>query len=229
MKRLQFDNDHIYHIYNRGVEKRNIFLTQNDYQRFIVNLYEFNDIAPVLNFGRNLSSQPIEIRLQSPRKKPLVEILAFCLMRNHYHLMLRQLEENGITEFMRKLGTGYTNYFNLKNRRVGPLFQGKFKAVLLDREQHFQHLPHYIHLNPLDFNMPAWREGRVEDAQKALNYLREYHWSSLSDYLGIENFPTVTSREFLTKSIGLPADFESRMSEWMSSMDFEFIQAVAID
>lgn len=223
-----FDNDHIYHIYNRGVEKRDIFLAPNDFRRFIVNLYEFNDIAPALNFGRHLSLQPIEVRLQSVRKRLLVEILAFCLMPNHYHLMLRQLAENGITMFMRKLGTGYTNYFNLKYKRVGPLFQGKFKTVLLEREQHFQHLPHYIHLNPLDLIMPEWREGHIKDIKKAMNFLKTYRWSSMMDYLGTENFPTVTSRDFLTQCIGSPVDFKKRMEEWMRLIDFEFIHTVTI-
>ncbi len=229
MQRLQFDNDHIYHIYNRGVEKRDVFLNQKDYLRFVVNLYEFNNSAPALNFGRNLYSQSIEVRLQSEKKGQIIEILAFCLMPNHYHLMLRQLVDNGVTEFMRKLGTGYTNYFNLKYTRVGPLFQGKFKAVLLEREQHFQHLPHYIHLNPLDLNMPEWRAGRIKNTKKAVDFLKAYRWSSLPDYLGTKNFPTITNRDFLMQCVGSPKDFKKRMEEWMHSMDFEFIQTVAID
>ena len=223
------DNDHIYHIYNRGVEKRDIFLNNKDCLRFIVNLYEFNNTAPAINFGRNLDSQPIEVRLQSSRKEPLVDILAFCLMPNHYHLMLRQLLERGITEFMRKLGTGYTNYFNLKYNRVGPLFQGKFKSVILEREQHFQHLPHYIHLNPLDLLMPTWREGHIRDTKKAMDFLNKYRWSSLPDYLAIKNFPTITNREFLTECVGSPNDFKKRIIEWMNSMDFESIQTVTLD
>ncbi len=229
MRRLQFDNDHVYHIYNRGVEKRDVFLEDRDYLRFIVNLYEFNDGAPALNFGRDLNSQPIEVRLQSERTTPLVEILAFCLMPNHYHLMLKQLKESGLTEFMRKLATGYTNYFNLKYQRVGPLFQGKFKAVLLEREQHFQHLPHYIHLNPLDLTIPDWRDGMIKDTTKAMDYLKTYRWSSLPDYLGIRNFPTVTSRQLLTECIGDAKQFFSGMEEWIRMPDFEFIQTVKID
>lgn len=229
MKEVQFANEHIYHIYNRGVEKRNIFMNHSDYLRFVANLYEFNDRAPAFNFGRQLSKSLIEVRLQSPRKDPLVNILAFCLMPNHYHLMMQQREDNGITEFMRKLGTGYTNYFNLKYDRVGALFQGKFKAVLLEREAHFQHLPHYIHLNPLDLKMPEWRNGNVKNTRKAIAFLKKYRWSSLPDYLGLKNFPSVTEREFLTECVGEPRIFLSRMQEWISEINFDFIQNVVLE
>lgn len=219
----------IYHIYNRGVEKRNTFIDPNDYIRFIINLYEFNDTTPALNLGRQISVQPIEVRLQSPRKKELVNILTFCLLPNHYHLLAQPNTENGITEFMRKLGTGYTNYFNLRYKRVGPLFQGKFKSILLTREEDFQHLPHYIHLNPLDLKMPEWRDGKITDTKQAFKILERYRWSSLLDYLGIKNFPTVTNRIFLTECIGNPQDFYKRMREWMNQTDFEFIQKVLIE
>lgn len=232
MDRPQFANENIYHIYNRGVEKRVIFINKNNYLRFILDLYEFNDSRPATNLHRNLSEViEIEVGLQTrlqPRK-PLVSILAFSLMPNHYHLMVQQQENNGITEFMRKLGTGYTNYFNLKNSRVGALFQGKFKAVLLEREAHFQHLPHYIHLNPLDLKMPEWRNGNVKNKKEAIAFLKKYRWSSLPDYLGLKNFPFVTEREFLIKCIGEPNDFLSRMQEWISEVNFDFIQNVVLE
>lgn len=202
------DTDIIVHIYNRGVERRNIFLHEKDYLRFVLNLYEFNDSAPALNVGYHLNASPIEVRLQYSRKEQLVDILAFCLMPNHYHLMLKERMENGTTMFMRKLGTGYTNYFNIKYQRVGPLFQGKFKSVLIEREAHFVHLPHYIHLNPLDMHAPEWRNGNIKDPRRILTTLAAYRWSSLPDYLNTPNFPTVTNREFLTECIGGPQRFQ---------------------
>ncbi|MBP9716185.1 MAG: transposase, partial [Candidatus Pacebacteria bacterium] len=105
----------IYHIYNRGVDKRDIFMDDEDRIRFIHDLYEFNDLNPVLNLGLSLKNKSNEVGLPYFRKNKrenLVEILAFCMMDNHFHLMIRSVSENGITEFMRKLGTGYTNYFN---------------------------------------------------------------------------------------------------------------------
>lgn len=228
-KDVQFAEGQIYHIYNRGVEKRKIFLSDKDYLRFIVALYEFNDLAPARNFGYQVNRDPIEVRLQYPRKEQLVEILAFCLMPNHYHLMIRQKREDGITLFMRKLGTGYTNYFNLKYRRVGALFQGKFKAVLLEDESHFTHIPHYIHLNPLDISSPDWRNKRTEDIDKTIEKLEHYKWSSLRDYMGKNNFPTVTNREFLTQCIGNKENFRGRMSDWIKNLTFEFVQDKIIE
>lgn len=222
-------SDAILHIYNRGVERRNVFLDEKDYLRFVLNLYEFNDTAPALNAGYHLNASSIEVRLQYPRKEQLVDIFAFCLMSNHYHIMLKGRIENGTTMFMRKMGTGYTNYFNTKYQRVGPLFQGKFKSILLEREAHFIHLPHYIHLNPLDVRAPEWRDGRVKDPRHALASLAAYRWSSLPDYLNIPNFPTVTNREFLTECIGGPEDFRSAMEDWIRLPNFDFVQRITLE
>jgi putative transposase len=226
MQRPQFNNDSIYHIYNRGVEKRETFLAAADYLRFVLGLYEFNSGRPALNFGYQLNRQSIEVRLQYPRKDLFVDILVFCLMPNHYHLMIKQLRKGGITEFMRKLGTGYTNYFNLKYDRVGPLFQGKFKALSLEREAHFMHLPHYIHCNPLELIMPTWREKIMTppQVQKALKLLTGYRWSSYPDYIGKKNFPTVTARGFLAECIGKPPEFLRSTRKWLKDMSFEFIE-----
>ncbi len=166
MIKPQFSNNQIYHIYNRGVEKRSVFMEDKDYLRFIHDLFEFNDTALVNPSNIRFSSrhpssvtssqfnQFLALRESNTKikRKLLVEILVFCLMPNHYHLMVRQLVDDGIVKFMQKLGTGYTNYFNLKNERVGSLFQGRFKAVLVNNESYFTHLLHYIHLNPLEKN-----------------------------------------------------------------------------
>ena len=164
MQKPIFVNNGIYHIYNRGVEKRKVFTNNKDYLRFIHDLFEFNDESPVLNIGRDFTSKvPMnEVELQSLKslehslikdkhsRKLLVEILIFTLMPNHFHLLLKQRVENGIVRFMQKLGTGYTNYFNTKYQRVGSLFQGRFKAVKIEEHSHFLHLPYYIHSNPLN-------------------------------------------------------------------------------
>ena len=223
MKQPQFADNEIYHLYNRGVEKRIICTDDKDRVRFIKSLQVFNTTAPATNLHRD---SLFEVELQTgklPHGKPLVEILAFCLMPNHYHLMARQISKNGITEFMRKLGTGYTNYFNLRHDRVGHLFQGRFKAIVLEKEAHFVHLPHYIHLNPLDLFMPGWRGGKVKNVEKALVSLQKYRWSSLPDYLGMHNFPKVTQRMFLTECVGRPRAFLYHMQEWIRMPNFDLI------
>jgi putative transposase len=191
----------IYHIYNRGVDKRNIFLDESDKYRFVHDLFEFNDKNPAKNltiYLKNNANKEVGLpKLKGGSREMMVEILAYCLMDNHFHLMVRQKTENGITEFMRKLGTGYTNYFNKKYDRSGSLFQGKFKSVNLNNNAHFLYLPIYIHLNPLDFNFPEWREGKIKYYKKAVDFLENYKWSSYVDYIGKKNFPSILSRDFL--------------------------------
>lgn len=222
MQRPQFVDGEIYHIYNRGVEKRDVFLNQKDYFRFTHDLFEFNDTAPAQNIFYKLPFlQSYEVRLR--KKQELVEILAFCLMPNHFHLLLRQKNERGVTEFMRKVGTGYTNYFNKKYERVGPLFQGKFKAILVNREAHFIYLPFYIHLNPLDLIAPQWRKSKIKNLKKAVQFLQTYRWSSYLDYIGKRNFPSVTQRDFISNFFGGPRQYQQETINWLKTLDFEKI------
>lgn len=226
MKRPQFHENNIYHIYNRGVEKRPIFLDEKDYRRFVYGLYEFNDEQPASNIHRlSLNSLSLfEVGLQT-KKKPLIEILAFCLMPNHYHLMIRALNEKGVTEFMRKLGTGYTNYFNLKYQRVGPLFQGKFKAILLEHEAHFTHLPYYIHLNPIEL----YESSKKQSKGTVFDFLRSYRWSSHLDYLGTEHTSAVIRKDFLLEYIGGPRQYEKNVREMVKERNFADIHEVLLD
>jgi len=224
----------IFHILNRGVDKRNIFLDDQDYFRFIHDLFEFNDINPAFNLGYLLSrnkNQSIDFRNQYDKKprKLIVEILAFCLMPNHFHLLVKQKENGGITKFMRKLGAGYANYFNQKYERTGTLFQGKYKAVLVNREAHFIHLPYYIHFNPLDLLMPEWRTEKIKNYQKAIKFLESYRWSSHPDYIGKKNFPSVTQREFLLKIFGGPKNYKKELTNWLKEMNLIEIKRLTLE
>ncbi len=213
----------IYHAYNRGVEKRNIFMDDKDRLRFMHDLFEFNDIAPALNLAYHLSpnknhkSKEVGLPniLKRETRKRLVDLLCFCLMPNHFHLMLKQKTENGISEFMRKLGTGYTNYFNQKYKRSGVLFQGKYKVVHLDKNNHFVYLPHYIHLNPLDLITPGQKFG-IKDSKEIINFLQNYRWSSFPDYIGEKNFPSVTQREFLRQFFNGPEQYKKDILNWLN-------------
>ncbi|MBI3020316.1 MAG: transposase [Parcubacteria group bacterium] len=248
MTKPPFINGEIYHIYNRGVDKRDIFLEDKDYLRFIHDLFEFNDTepAPAANVRfllrkpseltapslfQCLEVQPPNIGKERRKRKLLVEILAFCLMPNHYHLLLRQKTENGIVQFMQKIGTGYTMYFNQKNpknKRVGALFQGRFKAVALRQEGHFLSLPNYIHLNPLDISSYEWRERKIKDSKQALDFLENYRWSSFMDYIGKKNFPSVTQREFLLEILGEPRKYKKDIRNWLAEMDTNSIESALL-
>ena len=212
MRKFQFEENQICHIYNRGVDKRDIFLSNKDYARFIHYLFELNNKNKIFNVGYRINqNQTIEVRPQYLKKrKPrelLVEVLAFCLMPNHYHLILKQKKENGISKFMQKIGTGHTMYFNSEHGRDGSLFQGKFKAIPIDSDPYLIHLLNYIHFNPL--KLPNINSSN----------LKKYRWSSFPDYVGTKNFPSVTSREFLLNYYGSEEKYKKDAEEWLKEKD----------
>ncbi len=230
MRKEKFINGGIYHILNRGVDRRDIFLDDEDYFRFIHDLYEFNDEAPASNiYYRQFQSYDAGNRKDRPNRKCIVDILSFSLIPNHFHLLIRQKQDNGVQNFMKKLGTGYANYFNNKNERAGVLFQGRFKAVPIKSDQHLLHLPYYIHLNPLDLYEPKWREREIKDYKKVMKFLETYHWSSLPDYLGIKNFPSIINKNFLTELIGEPLEYKKSLIDWLKDFDLDYISDATLE
>jgi putative transposase len=145
----------------------------------------------------------------------IVEIMAFCLMPNHFHLILKQKEEDGIADFMQKLGAGYTGYFNQKYERSGVLFQGKYKFIRLINEPHFVHLPNYIHLNPLSIENPDWKDKGFKNYKEAISFLEKYRWSSFLDYIGKKNFPSVTQRDLLLNFFKGPENYKEETFKWL--------------
>jgi len=230
MRNIKFVNGEIYHIYNRSVENRKIFLDDQDKFRFVHNLFEFNDEMPAVNlyykklFSQSYEAKPRKIEIERQKRKLLVEILLFVIMPNHFHLLLRQIKENGISNFMHKLGTGYTMYFNQKYKRTGSLFQGTYKAILLNQQKHFIHLPYYIHLNPLDIKFPEWRDRELKNYKEAMGFLENYRWSSFPDYIGKKNFPSVTQREFLNEFFETPETHRKDILKWLKEIDLEEIK-----
>ena len=118
-------------------------------------------------------------------------------MKNHYHLLISERVEGGLTQFIRRLNVGYANYFNERYKRSGALFQGRTKRIVVDTDAYFLHILNYIHLNPLDYIRGArdWRERKIKNSSEALKYLRTYRWSSLLDYCGKKNFPSLITTE----------------------------------
>lgn len=233
MQRQRTAVGEIYHVYNRGVEKRNIFQGENDYFRFIRCLFELNDANPVekpyipiQSMDRDSKFRMSDIR---NKRKLLVDILAYCLMPNHYHLMIRERIESGIPQFIRKLGTGYTNYFNQKYERVGTLFQGTHKREHLTRDEHFMYLPYYIHLNPLDMVEPAWREGTVSNMHAVFAFLNSYRWSSYLDYTGKKNFPSIINPDILKNILETPAEQKKMIADWISRNGPEDIEHITLE
>lgn len=195
-------------------------MDDKDRFRFVHDLFEFNNQEPVLNilyrFGKHMDIASPYIR--KPRKL-LVNILAFCIMPNHYHLLLEPKFNNSIPLFMKKLNIGYAKYFNQKYKRTGTLFEGRYKSVLVEEQSHFIHLPYYIHLNPLDMAAPEWRGRKIKNFKKAINFLNSYRWSSHLDYAGKKNFPSVTQRDFLLGFFGGEKEYRKDIQNWLRDFD----------
>lgn len=201
-------NMELWHLVNRGVEKRSIVMDDKDRVRFIHDLYALNDAKIVDHI-----SQPGRDSTQFEAKRDLlVRIHAYCLMRNHYHLLVSEVKDRGISKFMQKFNMGYTKYFNERHKRTAGLWQGKYRKVLVERESHFMYVPYYIHLNPLDYTMPEWRKGRVTSSVALLKNLSAYRWSSHLDYLGEKNFPSVIDKELLHETLGTRAQYERELT-----------------
>lgn len=176
-----------YHIYNRGIDKRNIFKLKRDYERFIMLLYVSNSNEQSFrldNLINRLHKSFNEILILD-KKEPLVSIGAWCLMTNHFHLLVKQEVEGGITKFMKKIGTGYSMFFNIKYQRQGALFGGLFKSKLIGEDDNYmRQLFAYIHLNCLDIEFPNWKNEINKSSVDMKKFLESYQYSSYPDYIG---------------------------------------------
>ena len=202
-----------YHIYNRGTEKRKIFLNSRDHERFLALLYLANGESKVdiKRQGRTLS----ELLMQD-RGKRLVDICAYCLMPNHFHLIIKELEDGGISKFMQKLITGYTMYFNKVHERNGALFQGKFKSEHAAEDNYLNYLIAYVHLNPIKIIDPAWKESGIRNRKNAEKFLDSYGYSSFADYCGHDRMEkAILSLDALPAYTSTPKDFRSSIVEWL--------------
>ncbi len=174
-----------YHIYNRGVDKRRIFIDERDYQDFYESLYLYSD-ANYTNPHGDFMTKASELsgyEVFADDRDPLVRIISFYLSGNHFHFFLEQLHDNGISNFMHKLQRTYSYKFNRRYGRSGTLFESKFKSKSVDNEAYFTHIPRYIHLNALDLQLPEWRTGDIKDWGLAQQILDNDQWSSHSVYM----------------------------------------------
>ncbi len=194
-----------YHIYNRGVNKADIFFDESDYRRFLELLYLANsnervDIQKLLREGRTFTEL-----LSYPKETEPVSIAAFCLMQNHFHILIKTSSEKGISKFMQKLITGYVMYFNKKHDRTGPLFQGKFRSVHVNNDNHLNYIFSYIHLNPIKINEPLWEKASQAVLQNNILNALEYPYSSIGKYLDKKT----STDQIITKEI-IPWKFTSK-------------------
>ncbi len=223
-RKHQFVNSEIYHIIVRGIDDNLIFKDADDYYRGIFSIYEFNTTEPVTIRTRREARFRIKKMLQETDRDPfsviderdkLIEILAFCFMPNHIHLLVKQLKNEGITKFMRKSGAGYGGYFNRKYIRKGYVFQNRFSAVHIKDEEQLKTVFVYIHTNPIALVEPGWKERGIKEGEKAIKFLENYKWSSYSDYIGKKNFPSVTERKFILEIMNRQEGCKEFVENWV--------------
>ena len=207
---IPFANEYYYHIYNRGVEKRSIFENGNEYRRFIKTIKYYQFAGPKPKLSKFLYSPIVKVALN----EKIVEVVCYCLMPNHFHLLLKQLKDGGITEFISKLSNSYTKYYNTKHTRVGPLLQGEFKAVLVESDEQLVHLSRYIHLNPI--------------ASLLVRNLDDYRWSSYKEY--IDDIDGICTKNGVMSLFKSPKDYQQFILDQVNyAQELELIKHSLID
>ena len=208
-----FSINEYYHLYNRGTDKRPIFLDTHDYHRFIALLYFCNAEGP-LDFQeifRSHEGRSFAELFTLKRNTALVAIGSWTLMPNHFHLLVKEITPGGITTLMRKVNTGYSMYFNKKYERTGNLFQGKFKSENVNNDNYLKYLFSYIHLNPIKLikGESNWKEDGIKDLNNAKDFLSKYEYSSLQSYLK----DNTTYEKIISKNL-FPDYFPKQKNVW---------------
>ncbi len=166
-----------YHVFNRSVAGQTIFEHAKDYQRMydLLNFYRFSGVKDSFSHFNRLSTEAKVLYLSNVKAmhSTLVSISAFALMPTHFHMVVRQEQDSGISMFLARVQNGYAKYFNIKRKRFGAMFQSMYKAVRIESEEQYMHTIRYIHLNPMTV-------GMLVQAQE----LEQYPWISYMDYVG---------------------------------------------
>ena len=179
-----------YHVYNRGVDKRLIIKDNEDVERFIQSLEFFNSKEPIRSLREIISNNGKNIK----PNEALVKIICYDLNTNHFHLLLKEINDGGISEFMKRIGGGYTWYFNNKNKRSGSLFQGTFKSVHIKSNEQLLHTSVYINLN--------WKVHKISGLTAGVEK------SSWDEYMGKTN-TRICSKEIILDQFKSDRDYKN--------------------
>jgi len=215
IRRVKLVQGEYYHLYNRGNSKQKIFTDKEDYQRFIELLYVSNASGRfnLYDLKRNNNFNVYKV----DRNNLLVGVGVYCLMPNHFHLLLTEKEEGGISKFMQKLSTAYSMYFNKKYKRTGSLFEGKFKSQHADTDKYLKYLFSYIHLNPIKLIQSDWKEKGINNKREAIEYLNKYPYSSYLDFNGEKRIQNkILDVDVFPKYFFSKENFQKEIFEWLS-------------
>jgi len=208
LRKQSFVPGEFYHLYNRGTEKRLIFLDKNDYDYFLFLMY-------ICNTTKSIKLRDADKDFD--REETIVDIGAYCLMPNHFHILIHEKIEKGISKYMLKLMTGYSMYFNKKYERTGKLYEGVFKSICANTDTHFKYLYSYIHLNPAKLIDKNWKDNKKRDTINLFKYVFAYQYSSLKEYTD-SNFRIINPASF-PNYFKKPIDHKEELFEWLSFGD----------
>ncbi|OGN27743.1 MAG: hypothetical protein A2941_02605 [Candidatus Yanofskybacteria bacterium RIFCSPLOWO2_01_FULL_49_17] len=210
-RKISFESGKYFHIYNRGNSKQVIFQDNSDYTRFVKLLFLSNgsNAFKIDYVGKDI--------FKFERGDNLVSIGTYCLMPNHFHVLLTQKQNGGISKFILKLQTGYSMYFNRKYDRTGSLYEGTFKSQSVDNDRHLKYLFSYIHLNPLKIIDPKWREDGIKNRNRSVAYIDNYPFSSYQDYIGSNRKESVIlAKEEFPRYFQSTDSFKDEVFDWLN-------------
>lgn len=214
MRKIILSKNEYYHIYNRGVDKRVIFTTRIEYERFLAYLYLLNSSNNNIRPSEIIFEQDIESIFSIQKGKPLVAIGAYCLMPNHFHILATPLVDGGISKFMQRVQTAYTMYFNQKYKRSGSLLQGTYKVKHANTDEYLKYLFSYIHLNPAKLFDPKWKSIDASGFKKLKQKVEEYPYSSIGEYSS--SVFNISNPYHFPKYFEKVSDFKSQASFWLT-------------
>lgn len=234
MRKEQFAVGSYVHVYNRGNRKMEITRDTRDKWRFLQACRFFNDTHSSHNILRQLNSL---LKLSShreaesvfelgwppdwPKKEPLIKILCYCLMPNHFHLLLMEMVKNGISMFMQKLGTGFTNYFNTRYQEVGGLFQGPYKAKVVETQIYLNWLSVYIQVKNVLELFPGGLEAALKNLDQALKFVEKYPFSSYANYSGIRKPSLIIDKDVLGEVFPKPSDYRNFVRDIIKAQNLD--------
>lgn len=205
LRKQTFAPGEFYHLYNRGTEKRMIFMDKQDYFHFLFLMY-------VCNTTKNIELRTVNDNFD--RGETIVDVGAYCLMPNHFHILVHEKIDSGISKYMLKLMTSYSMYFNKKYKRTGKLYEGVFKSTHASSDNYLKYLYSYIHLNPAKLLDKNWKKNKAKNITNLLKYVFDYQYSSLEEYKN-SKFKIINPVSFPTY-FKKPNDHKRELFEWLS-------------
>lgn len=192
-----------YHLYNRGTDKRIIFTCEADYSHFLYLMY-------ICNTNKSIELRNVKENFE--RGDTIIDIGAYCLMPNHFHILAKEKIEYGISKYMLKILTAYTMYFNKKYNRTGKLYEGVFKSKHADKDEYLKYLYSYIHLNPLKLIDKNWKDNGYNP--RALKFILDYKYSSFREYM--TDNPYITNPKEFPKYFSNIHEHKKEIFSWLN-------------